>query len=388
MDKTLTVRPVTGAAERRAFITFPWRIYAAPGRRDPLWVAPLLPERLARLDPQRSPFFVRGGQAELFIAWRGAQPVGVICAGDDCELNRQRGLKDCVFGFFECENNYETACALFDAAADWGRRRGLEQLYGPFNLDYEDAYGFQLEGWERPPALLCGHTPPYYAEFAERYGLLPARGDNLAFAIGLDFDTPEWQRVARLAERLRRHGTVHLRGARLERWDDEVDAILDLLNRATAHLPDFIPWQRGALEETLAAFKQIADPELILFAEVERPEGGMQAVGWFPAVPNLNEAFIHANGLRHPWDYLKLALAMRRPVKSLTIKSVLVLPEYWNMGVGVLLMDEMARRVKGRGIEWIDLSLTSADNPATPGLANRMGATLYKRYRVYRKPIT
>jgi len=34
--------------------------------------------------------------------------------------------------------------------------------------------------------------------------------------------------------------------------------------------------------------------------------------------------------------------------------------------------------------KWLDLSLTSEDNPNTPVLAERMGAKLYKRYRVYR----
>ena len=121
---------------------------------------------------------------------------------------------------------------------------------------------------------------------------------------------------------------------------------------------------------------------MILFAQV-----GGQTIGWFPAIPNLNEAFIHVNGLRYPWEYLKLAWYIRKQPRCLTIKSVLVLPEYWNMGVGVLLMDEMSRRVQGKGYAWIDLSLTSEDNPATPGLADRMGAKLYKRYRVYRKTI-
>ena len=27
-------------------------------------------------------------------------------------------------------------------------------------------------------------------------------------------------------------------------------------------------------------------------------------VGFFPALPNFNEALIHANGLRYPWNYL------------------------------------------------------------------------------------
>ena len=78
---------------------------------------------------------------------------------------------------------------------------------------------------------------------------------------------------------------------------------------------------------------------------------------------------------------------MRRTPKCLAVKSVLVLPEYWNTGVSLLLFDEMARRVQGKGYQWADLSLTSDDNPATPELAERLGAKIYKRYRVYRRPI-
>lgn len=373
----IQVRAVRSSAEREKFLRFPWRIY----RGDPLWVPPLLPERRARIDPHRGTFFKRG-EAEFFIAWKDNQPVGTICAADDRAVNAQRGLRDCMFGFFECLPDYEIACALFESAAGWARPRGLETLYGPFNLDYEDSYGILIEGRDRPPALLCGHTPPYYADFVERYGFQAARGDNLAFAYDLSQDTPEMQHLHRLADRIRARDHIHIRGARIDLWDQEVNTVLGLLNQATAHLVDFIPWQPEALQETLAQFRQIADPELILFAEVQG-----RAVGWFPALPNLNEAFQHANGLLYPWDYIRLAWHMRRRPECLTVKSVLVLPEYWNRGVGVLLFDEMARRVQHKGYKWADLSLTSADNPATPQLAERMGARIYKRYRVYRRPL-
>ena len=70
--------------------------------------------------------------------------------------------------------------------------------------------------------------------------------------------------------------------------------------------------------------------------------------------------------------------------KGLAIKSVLVLPEYWGTGVSLMLFSEMAKRARERGYTWIDLSLTSEDNPKTPMLAERMGGKLYKRYRVYK----
>ena len=137
------------------------------------------------------------------------------------------------------------------------------------------------------------------------------------------------------------------------------------------------------MEALIKPFARIADPDLILFAEIDG-----KTVGWFPGIPNLNEAFIHANGLRYPWNYLKLLMYLRRQPKCLAIKSVLILPQYWGGGVALLLFDEMAKRARAKGYTWADLSLTSADNPYTPTLAERLGARIYKRYRVYRKKIT
>ena len=172
------VRPVRNAFERRTFLLFPWRIYA----HDPLWVPPLLPERAAHIDPHKGVFFQRGS-AEFFIAWRGHQPVGTICAAEDRAVNEQRDLHDCMFGFFECVDDYAVAQALLDTARAWAKDHQLQTLYGPFNLDYEDSYGILIDGRDRPPALLCGHTPPYYQNFVERYGFQAACGDNMAFAI-------------------------------------------------------------------------------------------------------------------------------------------------------------------------------------------------------------
>jgi GNAT superfamily N-acetyltransferase len=152
-----------------------------------------------------------------------------------------------------------------------------------------------------------------------------------------------------------------------------------LLNTALTHLPDHIGWHRDALEALLKPFRGIVDPDLVLFAEVKG-----EAVGWFPGIPNLNEAFIQANGLRYPWDYIKLWWHMRRQPECLAVKSVLVAPQYWNSGVSVLLFAELGRRAKAKGFKWLDLSLTSEDNPHTPILAERIGAKVYKRYRVYR----
>jgi len=249
-------------------------------------------------------------------------------------------------------------------------------------LDYEDSYGVLVQGWDRPPAVLCGHSPPYYRRLFEAMDYQPLRGDALAYEIKLQDDNPSVARLLRLGEYVRRRGKVTVRAADLGEFEGEVDRVLHLLNHALAHLPGFVPWQREVLHKTFETFRTIADPELILFAEVDG-----QAVGWLPGVPNVNEALIHANGLRRPWDYARLWWHMRRQPACLAVKSVLVLPEYWDQGVPALLFAEMARRGRAKGYRWADLSLTGADNPTTPALAMRMGARVYKRYRVYQRPI-
>ena len=370
----LDVLPVRMARERRTFLTFPWRIYG----EDPLWVPPLLPEHAKRVDPERGAFFKRGGEAELFIAWQDNRPVGTICAGEDKFTNAQRGKHECIFGFFECVEDYSVAEALLSRAVGWARERELNALLGPFNLDYEDRYGILIEGRERPAPLLCGHTPTYYQDLVERFGFTPARGDNLAYAIDLT-ETPALRRLSRLARRVRERRDISIREVDLTRWDEEIDLIHRLLNTALAHLPGFIGWHREAVESMLSSFRPIADPELVLFGEVDG-----EPVGWLPGIANLNEALIHVNGLRHPWDYAKLWWHTRRQPECLTLKSVLVLPAYWGTGVSIVMFDEMARRARAGGFRWVDLSLTSEDNPNTPVLADRMGAEVYKRYRVYR----
>jgi GNAT superfamily N-acetyltransferase len=372
------VRPVRTPRERRLFLTFPWRVY----RSDPLWVPPLMSERRAMIDPRRGSFF-KHGAADFFIAWRDGRPVGTIAVGEDTAVTATQpaSAREGVWGFFECFDDYAVAAALFDRARAWCRARGLARMAGPYFLEREDCYGILVDGRDRPPVLLCGHTPPYYQSFVERYGGAPDPTESLAFEARIDADTEEWRKVEHLADRIRKRGWITIRTPDKRRWRDEIPVVKELLDEALAFLPGATPWQSETVEALFRQFLRIADPELILFAEADG-----KTVGWFPGVPNVNEALIHANGLRFPWDWIRLALHMRRKPTCMSVKSVLVLPEYQKKGVAVLLFDELRRRARARGYTWADLSLTGSDNPNTVGLAARLGCRVYKRYRVYRIP--
>ena len=375
--KNIAIQKVETQHQRRHFATFPWQIY----ENDPLWVPPLLPERMKQLNPSKGTFYLHG-EADFFLAYQDGNLCGTIMAAVDHSSNQSRNLKDGMFGFFECINDQNVADRLFETAAAWTREHGLNRMIGPFHQDYDSAYGILIEGRDRPPAISCGHTPPYYEQLVTNYGFTPLRPDNIAFAIDLTQDNREFRLLHKLAEKAAQRGVAVIRQARLSEWDREADRVHFLLNKALAHLTDFVGWDRAALDDTLEPFRKYADPYLVLFADV-----GDQTVGFLPGIPNLNEILYHVNGLRYPWDMLKMLWYSRKQPKCLAVKSVLVLPEYWGTGVSLMLFSELAKRAKENGYTWADLSLTSEDNPKTPMLAERVGGKLYKRYRVYQIPL-
>lgn len=374
----IQILPVRTKREKRIFLTFPWRVY----KNDPLWVPPLLPNRAKAMDPKRGIFF-KDGSAEFFIAWKEGQPAGTLCLAEEKGRTRYKGHAECMYGFVECVNDYDVFAAMFAHAEGWAAARGMTALYGPYNLDREDSRGILIQGWERVPAIYLAHHPRYYSEFFERYGFQKDDDDGVAYAIDIDLNNPRLQRLARLAERVReKHPEFRVRGANLADKDAEIDRIVYLQNRGLEHFANHIPYTRTDIESMILPLLEIVDLELVLFAEADG-----KPAGFFPGVPNFNEILIHLNGLRHPWDYLRAFLHRNDTPKCLSVKSVVVPPEYWDTGLALLLFDEMAKRAAARGYQWADLSLTGENNPDTRPLALHTGAQVYKKYRLYRKEI-
>src|SRR5262249_30916201 len=108
----VTVTPVQSAADREAFIRFPYTLYAG----DPHWVPPLEMERGDFLTPRKNPCFDLG-TAGLFLARRNGQVVGRIAAVDDPHWNDFYKSRTGFFGMFESIDDPVVAKGLFDAAA-------------------------------------------------------------------------------------------------------------------------------------------------------------------------------------------------------------------------------------------------------------------------------
>ena len=372
---SVEIRPVTTRRELRAFVRFPWRVY----KGDSNWVPPLISERLEYLDPARGPFY-RHADVALFLAYQGREVVGTIAAFVNHQFAEYHGRAVGGFGFFEVVADYTVAERLLNAACDWLRARNVSLVRGPTCFTDYEYPGVLIEGANCPPVMLEAHTPLYYKDFLEQYGmekyddLFAWRAFRWQLGEGLKNIPPELNRVADVARRVTR---VSIRKLRMEKWDAEIATAHYLFNATLSHLPEFVPMMEADFRRLASQLRLFLDADLALFAEIDG-----KPVGFCAAIPDINRVLIHLNGHLFPFGWLKLRSYIRQ-VDVVTFKLMGVLQEYRQRGIDALLYLETIKAFFDKGYEWLDGSVTSERNPAINLLAQRLGAERYKHYRLY-----
>lgn len=373
----ISILPVLTEGDKKAFYQFGFSVY----RHDPNWVPPLWPQRKEYLDKKAA--FFSYGEGDFWLAKEGREIVGTIGTAVNLPRNRDMGWKAGTFGFFEVLlDRYDAAKLMWDFACDWSRQRGLEELQGPYSFSADADPGFLVEGFQTLPSIMMGHNPPYYPEYAQRYGF-EKLFEGLAYRLDLeryDYNAENAPEILkRIAARARqRHGDAIIRSPKMKDWDVEVDKLHAVYNKSLSVLPEFSPIELAEFRAEALGLKDVMDPELVFIAEVDG-----KAVGFSLGLPVLTEALKYANGLQHPWDYLRFAISQKR-IKGVSFKILAVDPDYWGYGLESAMFLEMGKAVIRKGYTWIDASLTNEFNPQTNKLVTRLGAYVYRRYREYR----
>lgn len=364
------------ATDRRRFIGLAWRLY----RDDPLWVPPLRSEIDKLLDPRRNPFFEHASIG-LFLAKQAGEPVGRIAAIVN-ELHNATH-RDAVgfFGFFESVADATVARALLEAAGEWLRQRGRTHLRGPVNPSMNDECGLLVEGFDRPPVILMPYNPPYYAALLEACGLEKAK-DLLAYWLTEAFLSEKLQRGQEL---VRRRLGLQVRGMDFRNrqlFREDVERIKILYNRAWEQNWGFVRLTDAEMEALVAGLREIADPDLAVFAF-----RGDEAVGFALALPDINQVLRYnrsGNLLGALWHLA----TKRKRIDTMRILILGVLPEHRQSGVDAVLYYELGVRGLRKGFRYAEASWVLEDNWAMRNpLEKMLGAQLYKRYRIYEMPL-
>ncbi|MEO6871214.1 MAG: GNAT family N-acetyltransferase [Chthoniobacterales bacterium] len=376
---TIKVTEVRSAAERDAFIKFPWEIY----RDDPAWVPPLLLERKEFLDRKKHPFY-QHGDAQLFLAWRDRKIVGRIMASDDPNYNAEHDSNVGCFGLFESIEDQQVASALLGAAADWLRGRGRDEVMGP--IDYSTNYvcALLIDGFQHPPTLLTPHNPPYYAALIEGSGFHKAM-DWYAWW----FDKPEnaHARLRRIAARFANSLDVTIRPVNMKDIAGESGRLREIYNRAWEKNWGFVPFTTAEFDHLIKELKPLAEPEYTLIAEVNG-----KPAGFLLYLPDINVALRHLrNGRLFTWGLpigLAKLLYYKSRLKTGRLVALGVVPEFRRHGVAEKLVLRIIEEAMLKNGVTGECSLTLENNRLINRFLAAIGADRYKTYRIYHRGLT
>ncbi len=357
-----------------AFIKFQWKIY----KNDRFWVPPLIMDRKKLLSREKNPFY-KHAEIEMYLARRDGKIVGRIAAIKNDLHNKTHNDKVGFFGFFESINDQSVANALFDKAAAWIKAKGLDAMRGPANPSSNDEYGMLLEGFDDEPRILMTYNPPYYLNLCSTYGFKKAK-DLYAYKIeqakvlGSD-------KIRRVAEISKERSKIKISELNLKDFNNELQKVKLVYNQAWAPNWGFVPLTEEEMDAVAKDMKPLVDPSLVLFGHIDGKLAGFALV-----LPDYNYIFKKMNGRLFPFGFIRL-LTEGKKIKWARIIILGIIPEFQKKGLDAVFYWEIVNRAGKRGIALGEASWVLEDNDMMNRGAEVMGGTIYKKYRIYEKPI-
>jgi hypothetical protein len=379
MPADVLIRPVSSAADRRAFVDLAWEIY----KDDPAWVPPLKGEVHGLLNPKKNPWFGHA-RAQLWLAERGGRTVGRISAQVDELVQQHMAPGTGQWGMFEAADG-ATAAALIKTAEQWLRTQGMTRALGPVSISIWDEPGLEIEGFDQPPTVMMGHHRPEYRAWIEVAGYGKAK-DLLTFGMHIDKQMdPLIKRLVRAGEKNPR---IRIRTVDKSNFDREAAVILHILNDAWSDNWGYVPLTDAEIAYAGKKLKPIIYEDLVRVAEFDG-----EPVAFMITLPDINEFIADLDGRLFPFGWAKLLWRLRNPkVKRLRVPLMGVVKALQGgrlaSQIAFMLIESIRHAsVAKYGVQHGEFGWVLEDNQGMVSIAELSGATINHVYRVFEKQL-
>jgi GNAT superfamily N-acetyltransferase len=363
-------------AHRRRFSHIPFQFY----QDTPQWVPPILIDVEGTLDRNKHPFYEHS-DADFFVAVRDGRDVGRLAVMENKPYNAYHGTKRAQFYFFECEDNLETAQALFERAFEWARQRGLDEIIGPKGFAALDGYGMLVEGFEhRQMMTMMNYNKPYLPKLMEAMGFEKEVDFVSCYADPRTFELPE--RIYSIAERVERKGSL-----RVKRFESKKELVAwapkigRTYNQSFVNNWEYYPLTDREIKFVVDNILMVADHRLIKIILHHE-----DVVGFLFAFPDISPALQRSKGRLLPFGIFDILLELRRR-EWVSVNGAGILPEFQGHGGNALLYAEMGKTVRDFGFKHVEMTQVAETAAQMRNDLINLGGQPYKNHRVYRKKI-
>jgi GNAT superfamily N-acetyltransferase len=373
----VTVRPVSGK-EMKQFVRFRIDLY----RDSPYAIPPLYMDELTTLDPRKNPAF-QFCEAQCFMAFRGEEPVGRICAMVNHRANEVWKTHSGRFGFVDFIDDEAVSKALFTTAESWVKARGMHSIHGPLGFTDLDQEGMLIEGFDQLGTMATIYNYPYYPVHIAKLGYAPD-ADWVEYRITVPDAVPErLRRIAEMVQKKQKLRILKYTSAAKFIKDGYGQKLFDLVNESYNHLYGFTPLTQAQIDYYIKLYIPMMRLEFLVLIVNE----GGELIGMGAAMPSLSRALQKAQGKLFPFGVLHLlkALKMKNPVIDLLL--IAVRKDFQNKGVNALVINDMLPHAQRAGVLHAESNPELAANTKVQSQWDTFEHVNHKRRRAFLKEL-
>lgn len=361
----------------REFTQFQIDLY----RGNDYYVPPLVSDDIEALSPDKNPAF-DFCEGAYFMAYRDGKPVGRIAAIINNQVNRNCDTKICRFGFMDFVDDMEVSRALFDAAEDWGRRKGMNRMVGPLGFTDMDREGLLVEGFEELSTMATNYNYPYYAGHVEAAGYAK-ESDWVEFLLQVPDKLPErYDRIATLVkEKL---------NLRIQKYTSRKKAkaeighkLFRLINEAYKDLYQYSQLTDRQIDYYVDYYLGLVNLDLLTFV-MDKDDN---LVGLGIALPSLSRGLQKAQGRLLPFGWYHLLKALKGKNDRVDLLLVAVHPDYQNRGVNALMFQDLLPHFIRLGFKYAETNPEMETNAKVQSQWEVFNPRQHRRRRSYAKDI-
>ena len=359
----------------KEFVQFHFDLY----KDCPQWVPPFRNDIEVMLNKKKHPFYEHS-DADFFTAWRDGKIVGRTAVLNNTAYNEYHKQSSGDIFLFDSIDDQEVANALFDAAAEWARSKGLNKLKGPKGFSLFDGYGVLVEGFEyRQSMNFSCYNYAYYQKLYENYGFYRINEYTSMRANTAEFDFPE--KVYKVAEIVKKRGKLKIKTYK-NKSEIRKDAqkICQMYFDSFKNNWEYFPLTQKEFDFFVDNVLTFVIPGLLRFITNEEDE----IVGFLVNFPDISAAMQRHNGnLMNPALLVDMVLEMKK-THYCAMNGLGLLEKYHKSGGNALLYTSMMEIMKEypqyeyvEAVQMADTALEVQREMATLGLKP------IKRHRVY-----
>mgnify|MGYP001404472977 CR=1 FL=1 len=370
----IKIYPVKTRSDLRNFIHLPAKIH----KNHPNWVPPIYLDEWDFYNPKKNRTFSYCDTI-LLLASKNGNVVGRIMGIINHKYNQAKNENNARFCFLETYDDFEVAKALLESVENWAKEKGTRKIVGPLGFSDKDPQGLLIEGFNQPNVIASNCNFPYLADFVEKAGF-SKEIDLVVYKVDVPKSIPDFYKKI-LERALRNNSNLKIKHfSTRKQIKPYIKPVLSLVNETFKEIYGFAPLDQQEMHEFATRYLPVLDPRFIKVVLNENNE----VVAFILGMPDISDGIRKCKGHILPFGIFQIFKSQKR-TKQLNLLLGGIQEHYRNKGIDTIMGVKMLEEAQKAGLKYIDSHLELENNHKMRAEMEKMGGTVYKRYRIFQK---